>query len=71
MWEYGYIVGPTNMDMAGCMGVAFFESLLQNEELIDFIKNEKFDAALVDLKGNHVWMTLCHSLKIPIVTFWR
>ena len=71
MWENECIVGVKNLPTLMCLGLSPLETLLKNKELIDFIKNEQFDAAIVDFKGNYPWLALCSHLDIPMVTFWR
>ena len=71
MWEYGYIIGPRNLEILACLGVSPMATILRNKDFVNFIKNVEFDAALVDFKGNFPWLALCSQLKIPMITFWR
>ena len=51
------------------MGSSFMKTLFHDEELFERLRNENFDAALVDLKGNNAWMPLLHMLEIPMISF--
>ena len=71
MWENEYIVGVKNIPVLTCLGLSPMETLLKDETLIQYIKEEQFDAAIVDFKGNFPWLAIVGHLEIPIITFWR
>jgi hypothetical protein len=49
---------------------AFCDQMLGNQDLINHLKSEMFDIAIVDLIYNECGLALAHHIETPAIGFW-